>query len=77
MTKSDQEEYLKLHNQYERNFRLNSEFQSLKRIIMKMEADAVKAENILNILEHLFIYLRFLFHGIEINQGVIQKLRIF
>ena len=54
MTKSDKEEYLKLHNNFDHvlqgNFRLNSEVQYSKTIIMKMEADAVKAENILKII---------------------------
>ena len=56
MNKSDKEEYLKLHNKYERdhvlqgNFRLNLKVQNLKTIIMKIDADAGKAENILKII---------------------------
>ena len=56
MTKSDKEEYLKLHNRYESdhvlqgNFQLNLKIQNLKTIIMKMEADADKAENIQKII---------------------------
>ena len=58
MTKSDKEEYFKLHNKYERehvlqdNFRLNLKIQMLKTIIMMMEAGSTRmeAENILEII---------------------------
>ena len=56
LSKIDKEEYLKLHNKFQRHhvlqgdFRLNLKVQVLKRTIMKMEADAVRAENILKII---------------------------
>ena len=58
MTKSDKEEYFKLHNKYERehvlqdNFRLDLKIQMLKTIIMMMEAGSTRmeAENILEII---------------------------
>ena len=48
MTKSDKEEYFKLHNKYERehvlqdNFRLNLKIQMLKTIIMMIEAGSTR-----------------------------------
>ena len=58
MTKSDKEEYFKLHNKYERehvlqdNFRLNLKIQMLKTIIMMMEAGSTRQGLLYRWTEH-------------------------